>query len=89
MAKAGQQQRGGTPQRLTVTVKGPKVGPARLSAADLAEIVKRTQQALKRVGRVLYGQEEPAEDGDGEDVEGDGGANHQPHRPAMPEPTIT
>lgn len=48
-------KKGGLPPRLTVTVKGPKVGEARLSAADLAEIVKRTQQALKRVGRVLYG----------------------------------
>ncbi len=69
MARAGHQQRGGTPSRLTVTVKGPKVGAARLSAADLAEIVRRTQQALKRVGRVLYGQESARQGRDRADIE--------------------
>lgn len=69
MARAGHQHRGGTPPRLTVTVTGPKVGAARLSAADLAEIVRRTQQALKRVGRVLYGQESARQGRDRADIE--------------------
>jgi hypothetical protein len=69
MARAGHHQRGGTPPRLTVTVKGPKVGAARLSAADLADIVRRTQQALKRVGRVLYGQESARQGRDRADIE--------------------
>jgi hypothetical protein len=38
-------------------MNGPKVGKAKLSVSDLAEIIKRTQQALKRIGQVLYGQE--------------------------------
>ena len=41
--------------RLYVKMTGPKVGRARLSASDMAEIVKRTQQAVKRIGQVLYG----------------------------------
>ena len=41
---------------LTVSVDGPRVGKARLSASDLAEIIRRTQQALKRIGQVLYGE---------------------------------
>ncbi|MGH8590985.1 MAG: hypothetical protein ACREXX_17155, partial [Gammaproteobacteria bacterium] len=69
MAHAKPNQQGGIPPRLTVTVKGPKVGAARLSAADLAEIVKRTQQALKRVGRVLYGEESSRQGRDRADVE--------------------
>jgi len=40
----------------SIKVKGPRVGEAKLSANDLAEIVRRTQQALKRVGQVLYGE---------------------------------
>ena len=40
----------------SIRIEGPKVGEARLSANDLAEIVRRTQQALKRVGQVLYGE---------------------------------
>jgi hypothetical protein len=38
-------------------MNGPKVGKGKLSVSDLAEIIKRTQQALKRIGQVLYGQE--------------------------------
>lgn len=69
MTRARHQKRCGTPPRLTVTIKGPKVGDARLSAADLAEIVRRTQQALKRVGRVLYGQESARQGRDRADIE--------------------
>lgn len=43
--------------KLMIKVAGPKVGEARLAASDLAEIVRRTQQALQRIGQVLYGQE--------------------------------
>lgn len=43
--------------KLIIKVTGPRVGEARLAASDLAEIVRRTQQALQRVGQVLYGQE--------------------------------
>jgi hypothetical protein len=46
-----------TPPQFYVKMNGPKVGKAKLSISDLAEIFKRTQQALKRVGQVLYGQE--------------------------------
>jgi len=45
------------PPKLYVRMIGPKVGEAKLAASDLADIVARTQQALKRVGQVLYGQE--------------------------------
>jgi hypothetical protein len=69
MSKARSKHSSGTPPRLTVTMKGPKVGDARLSAADLAEIVKRTQQALKRVGRVLYGQDSQRQGRDRADIE--------------------
>ncbi|MCG3129467.1 MAG: hypothetical protein FLDDKLPJ_00199 [Phycisphaerae bacterium] len=69
MARTRQQQRGGTPSRLSVIMKGPKVGAARLSAADLADIVKRTQKALKRVGRVLYGQQSARQGRDRADIE--------------------
>ncbi len=48
---------GGSATKLVIQVEGPRVGTARLSAADFADIVRRTQQALKRVGQVLYGQE--------------------------------
>ncbi len=44
------------PPSLTVSMDGPRVGKARLSAAQLAEIIRRTQQALKQVGQVLYGE---------------------------------
>lgn len=45
------------PSQFYVKMDGPKVGKANLSVSDLAEIMKRTQQALKRIGQVLYGQE--------------------------------
>lgn len=45
------------PPQFYVKLDGPKVGKAKLSVSDLAEIISRTQQALKRVGQVLYGQE--------------------------------
>jgi hypothetical protein len=45
------------------------VGQGRLSAGDLAEIIKRTQQALKRVGRVLYGEDSRRQGRDKADVE--------------------
>ena len=41
---------------LTITVEGPRVGEARVSVDDFVEIMRRTQQALKRVGQVLYGE---------------------------------
>jgi len=40
----------------SIRVKGPRVGKARLSVNDFSEIIHRTQQALKRIGQVLYGQ---------------------------------
>jgi hypothetical protein len=40
----------------SIKTEGPRVGEARLSANDLATIILRTQQALKRVGQVLYGE---------------------------------
>jgi hypothetical protein len=43
--------------RLRVAISGPKVGKARLSVDDLAEIICRAQQALRRVAQVLYGQQ--------------------------------
>lgn len=39
-----------------VKIEGPRVGEARLSANDLATIILRSQQALKRIGQVLYGE---------------------------------
>lgn len=57
MAKKPSKGAKGPPPSLTVTAAGPRVGEARLSASDLAEIVRRTQQALQRVGQVLYGEE--------------------------------
>jgi hypothetical protein len=69
MAEEDQSQISNTPPRLTVTVKGPKVGEARLSAADIAEIIKRAQQALKRIGRVLYGEKSGRQGRDRADIE--------------------
>src|SRR5687768_10641165 len=69
MAKRQPQQSSGLPPRLKITMNGPRVGSARLSAADLAEIMKRTQQALKRVGRVLYGDESQRQGRDRADIE--------------------
>jgi hypothetical protein len=42
---------------MAVTAAGSRVGDARLSASDLAEIIRRTQQALQRVGQVLHGEQ--------------------------------
>lgn len=39
--------------RLTIAVRGPEVGEARLATRDLIEIAARTEQALKRVAEVL------------------------------------
>lgn len=69
MNRAGYEQTGGTPPRLTLSMNGPRVGEARLSVADLAEIIRRTQQALKRVGRVLYGEESQRQGRDKADIE--------------------
>lgn len=55
--------------RLFVKMTGPRVGQARLSASDLAEIVKRTQQAVKRVGQVLYGEESHGQGRKRKDIE--------------------
>jgi hypothetical protein len=41
---------------LSISVEGPRVGKARVSVDDFAEIMRRTQQALKRIGQVLYGE---------------------------------
>lgn len=43
--------------KIVIRMAGPNVGEARLAAPDLAEIIRRTQQALQRVGQVLYGEE--------------------------------
>jgi len=40
----------------SIKIEGPRVGEARLSANDLATIIMRSQQALKRIGEVLYGE---------------------------------
>ncbi len=45
------------PPQLYMKMTGPKVGKAKLSVSDLAEIIKKTQQAVKRIGQVLYGQD--------------------------------
>ncbi len=42
--------------QLRIKLEGPAVGPARLAARDLAKLVQKTEQALKRIGQVLYGQ---------------------------------
>lgn len=39
-----------------IKIEGPRVGAARLSANDLATIILRSQQALRRIGQVLYGE---------------------------------
>ena len=56
MAKKKASSAGGVSPKMAIRMTGPKVGEARLSASDLAEIVRRTQQALQRVGQVLHGQ---------------------------------
>ena len=57
MNKKRSEQTGSDPLQLRVKMTGPKVGQARLAASDLAEIVMRTQQAVKRIGQVLYGEQ--------------------------------
>ncbi|MDK1020547.1 MAG: hypothetical protein QGD90_02790 [Candidatus Hydrogenedentes bacterium] len=47
--------RSGSLPRLSIRMKGPNVGEPRLAVSDFVEIVRRTQQALKRIGQVLYG----------------------------------
>lgn len=44
------------PQRLTLTMVGPKADKARLSVASLAHILKLMQKALKGVARILIDQ---------------------------------
>ena len=51
---------------LSITVEGPRVGKARVSVNDFAEILHRTQQALKRIGQVLYENPRLARDGKNE-----------------------
>jgi len=43
--------------KFKIVIRGPKVGEARMSASDMVEIISRTQQALKRIGQVLYGED--------------------------------
>lgn len=52
VAVANQQAR-----RFTVMMGGRAVGPGRVAVRDVVEIVRRSEQALKRVGQVLYGEE--------------------------------
>lgn len=40
---------GSSAPRLTISVRGPAVGPAQLAVRDLIEILGRTEQALKRI----------------------------------------
>jgi hypothetical protein len=56
-----QESKGETPSPsrrpgFSIKIEGPRVGKARLSANDLVTIVLRSQQALKRIGQVLYGE---------------------------------
>jgi len=48
-------RRRGSPPKLSIRMKGPNVGEPRLAVSDFVEIIRRTQQALKRIGQVLYG----------------------------------
>lgn len=57
------------PPGFSIKVEGPRVGKARLSAVDLADMVRRTQQALKRIGEVLYGQESGGQGRKKKDIE--------------------
>ena len=50
-----QPPRSGTPAKLSIRIKGSSVGEPRLAVSDFVEIIRRTQQALKRIGQVLYG----------------------------------
>lgn len=57
------------PPQFYVKMNGPKVGKGKLSVSDLAEIIKRTQQVLKRIGQVLYGQESYGKGRKSKDIE--------------------
>ena len=57
MARKSVSETRNVPPRMGIRMTGPRVGEGRLSASDLAEVVRRTQQALQRVGQVLYGEE--------------------------------
>ncbi len=54
---------------LAIKIDGPRVGEARLSANDLARILLRTQQVLKRIGQVLYGESPIGEGRKKKDIE--------------------
>lgn len=69
MTLRNRNQASGTSPHLKVTMNGPRVGSARLSVVDLAVIMKRTQQALKRVARVLYGNDSQRQGRDRADIE--------------------
>ena len=56
MAQSIQHRKSKGAMGLTITVEGPRVGKARVSVDDFVEIMRRTQQALKRIGQVLYGE---------------------------------
>lgn len=49
-------QKSGSPPKLSIRMKGPNVGEPRLAVSDFVEIIHKTQQALKRIGQVLYGE---------------------------------
>lgn len=57
------------PPQFYMKMNGPKVGKAKLSVTDLAEIIKRTQQALKRIAQVLYGQDSQGKGRKKKDIE--------------------
>lgn len=42
--------------QLRIKLEGPAVGPARLAARDLARLALKTEQALKRIAQLRYGQ---------------------------------
>lgn len=57
MSNQSEKRNGVDPIQLIVKIEGPKVGEAKIAASDLAEIISRTQQAIKRIGQVLYGED--------------------------------
>jgi hypothetical protein len=42
--------------KLSITLKGPRVGSGRAAVRELTAILQRLEQALKRIGQVLYGE---------------------------------
>lgn len=42
--------------QLSIMLKGPRVGPGRVAAREVILILQSLEQALKRVGQVLYGE---------------------------------